>query len=120
MAPFAGETINKVKKDFIVTFTGSQLSDPLEILKKLEGLITKVAESSKDPSAFTYDEMTPRDLVASLLKDVEYPRDTITPGSMTTLEELISAGVDLPSTAAGLTSAMAILACLNALFQHAC
>ena len=120
MPPYVGENLNKAKKDFSIIIEGSQLSDPLVILKGLEELFIKVAESSKDPGACTYEEMAPRDVAASLLKDVDYASDTITPGSKTTLEELISAGVDLPNSAAGLASAMAMLACLHALFRHAC
>ena len=53
MAPYVGENLNKAKKGFSITIEGAQLSDPLVILKGLEELFTKVAESSKDPGACT-------------------------------------------------------------------
>ncbi|KAJ1492154.1 hypothetical protein T484DRAFT_1742624 [Baffinella frigidus] len=117
MAPFTADGIGKVKKDLIIT---ADLRDALDVTKKFELLIEKVADSTKDPSSFNYSEMFGRDLVVALLPHVDHARDTITPGSQTTLEVLIAAGVELPNTAAGLVSAMAILACLTVLFRHAC
>ncbi|KAJ1466649.1 hypothetical protein T484DRAFT_3632878, partial [Baffinella frigidus] len=117
MAPFVADGIGKVKKDLVIT---ADERDPLDITKTFELLIEKVSDSAKDPSSFIFHEMFARDLVVSSLPQVDYARDTITPGSQTTLEVLIAAGVELPNTASGLVSATAILACLSALFRHAC
>jgi len=120
MAPFSAENIVKVKRDFHIPLTSTDLQDPLAIIKMVELLIDKTSEASKDPSAFSYAETTARDLVVSIIDEVDFLSDSITPGSKTALEELIAGGVDLPNTAAGMASANAILACLNALFRHAC